>query len=150
VFRPDGKFAYCVNERSSTVTAFAYETATGALKELQTISTLPEYYDGPNTASWIGVHLNGEHLLVSNCGHHSIVLFTIDAADGTLTYVEDQSTYGKSPRHFGMDGRGKHFVVANQDASNILILRAPENGRVKPGGNVVSTPSPSCAKFLLK
>ena len=123
VFRPDGKFAYVVNERNSTVTAYAYDAQAGTLKELQSIATLPEYYDGPNLAMEIGVHPSGKNLLVSNCGHHSIVLFTIDAAKGTLTYVEDQSTYGTMPIHFGIDTDGKHVVVANQESGNILILR---------------------------
>jgi 6-phosphogluconolactonase (cycloisomerase 2 family) len=78
------------------------------------------------------------------------VLFRIDSEKGTLTYVEDQSTYGTMPVHFGMDGPGKHVVVANQESGSILILRAPENARVKPGGNVVKTPSPTCAKYLPK
>ena len=150
VYRPDGKFAYVVNELNSTVTAYTYDPKNGALKEIQTVATLPEHFDGPNTAAEIGVHPSGKNLLVSNCGHHSIVLFTIDARTGTLTYVEDQSTYGLNPRHFGIDADGKHVVVANQESHNILILRAPENARVKPGGNVVKTPSPTCAKFLPK
>jgi 6-phosphogluconolactonase len=149
VFRPDGKFAYVVNELDSTVTALAYDPAAGTLKELQTLSTLPGYYDGPNTAVEIGVHPSGKNLLVSNCGNHSVVLFTIDDS-GQLTYVEDQSTYGTNPRHFGIASDGKHVVVANQDSGSILILRSPENARVKPGGNVTKTPSPTCAKFLTK
>jgi len=148
VFRPDGKFAYVVNELNSTVTAFAYDSKAGALKELQTISTLPEYFDGTNTAAEIGVHPSGKYLLASNCGHHSVVLFSIDSDKGTLTYIEDQSTYGTMPRHFGMQASGKHFVVANQDSDSILILRAPEDARVKPGGNVVPALSPACAKFF--
>jgi 6-phosphogluconolactonase len=148
LFHPKGRFAYVVNELDSTVTTFAYDAEAGALKELQSISTLPPYFDGPNTAAEIGIHPSGKVLLASNCGHHSVVLFTIDPGNGTLTYVEDQSTYGTSPRHFSLDTAGKHVVVANQDSGSILILRAPENARVKPGGNVVETPSPTCAKFL--
>ena len=40
VFRPDGRFAYVVNEMSSTITAFNADRA-GSLKELQTVSTVP-------------------------------------------------------------------------------------------------------------
>lgn len=148
-FRPDGKFAYVINELSSTVTAFAYDAPAGALKELQTVSTLPPYFDGANTAAEIAVHPSGKYLFASNRGHHSVVLFNIDPADGTLAYVEDQSTYGTTPRHFGMDAAGKHIAVANQDAGNLLILRVdPENARLKPAGNVTETPSPACAQFL--
>jgi 6-phosphogluconolactonase len=150
LFHQKGKFAYVAHELDSTVSAFSYDAATGVLKELQTLSTLPGYYDGSNTVAEIGLHPSGKNLLVSNCGHNSIVLFNIDTTEGTLTYVEDQSTYGKTPRHFGIDATGKHTVVANYDSDNILILRSPENARVKPAGNVIETPSPTCAKFLPK
>jgi 6-phosphogluconolactonase len=148
VFRPDGKFAYVVNELDSTVAAFAYDARSGTLKQLQTLSTLPGYYDGPNRAAEIGVHPSGKYLLASNCGHHSVVLFSIDQQKGTLTYIEDQSTYGKTPLHFGMDTPGHHLAVANRESGTILILRAPENARVKPGGNVVEMPSAACAVFM--
>jgi 6-phosphogluconolactonase len=148
VFRPDGKFAYVVNELQSTVTALAYDAKAGALKELQTLSTLPAYYDGPNRAMELDVHPSGKHLFASNCGHNSIVLFSIDAEKGTLTYIEDQSTYGTMPVHFGMDTPGKHLAVANRESGSILILRAPESARVKPGGDVVKMPSAACAVFL--
>jgi 6-phosphogluconolactonase len=148
LFRPDGKFAYVVNELDSTVTVFAHDAGAGTLKPLQTLSTLPGYYDGPNRACEIGVHPSGKYLLVANGGHNSVVLFDIAAATGLLTYVEDQSTYGTMPVHFGMDADGKHFAVANRDSGSLLILRAPESGRVKPGGNSVKVPSPACAVFL--
>jgi 6-phosphogluconolactonase len=147
-FRPDGKFAYLVNLLDSTVTTFAYDPKAAALKPLQSLSTLPPYYDGPNQATAIGVHPSGKYLLVSNAGHHSVVLFRIDPSAGTLTYIEEQSTYGTMPADFGMDTPGKHFAVANRDSGSILILRAPENARVKPGGNVVKLPGPTSTSFL--
>jgi 6-phosphogluconolactonase len=148
VFGLDGKFAYVVNELDSTVTALAYDAKAGQLKALQTLTTVPGYYDGPNRATELGVHPSGKHLFVSNCGHNSVVLFGIDPEKGTLTYVEDQSTYGKMPVHFGMDTPGHHLAVANRESGTILILRAPENARVKPAGNVVKMPSAACAVFL--
>jgi 6-phosphogluconolactonase len=45
-FRPDGRFAYVINELDSTVTAFAYDAATGTLRDLQTVSTLPPSFEG--------------------------------------------------------------------------------------------------------
>jgi 6-phosphogluconolactonase len=148
VFHPDGKVAYRVNELDSTVTALGYDPQAGILTELQTLSTLPGYYDGPNRAAEIGVHPTGKFVYVSNCGHNSVVLYGVDPEKGTLTYIEDQSTYGTMPVHFGMDTPGKHFAVANHESGSILILRAPESGRVKPGGGVVKMPAAACAVFL--
>ena len=45
-FHPDGKHAYVIEEISCTVTAFDYDAATGALKSLQKISTLPKDFKG--------------------------------------------------------------------------------------------------------
>src|SRR5262249_60188105 len=71
VFRPDGRFAYVINELHSTVTAFAYDAGAGALHEVQTISTLPEHFDGANSGAEIDVHPSGRWLYASNRGHNS-------------------------------------------------------------------------------
>ncbi len=46
-FLPNARFAYAVNELDSTVTSYAYDAKTGALKPIETQSTVPGYYDGP-------------------------------------------------------------------------------------------------------
>lgn len=149
VFRPDGKFAYVNHELTSTVAAYSYDAAAGTLKELQTVSTLPGWYDGPNTGAELGVHPSGKWLYASNRGNNTVVLFTIDPADGTLTYVEEQNTGGKTPRHFGIEPSARHLTIANQDSDTLLACRIDSgNGRLKPSGVFASCPSPVCAKFL--
>ncbi|OLC40802.1 MAG: 6-phosphogluconolactonase [Acidobacteria bacterium 13_1_40CM_65_14] len=149
VFRPDGRFAYVVNEMSSTITAFAYESSAGVLRERQTVSTLPEHFDGANTTAEIDVHPSGKWLYVSNRGHNSVVLFNVDADKGTLAYVEEQGTGGFKPRHFGIEPSAKHLAIGNQDSDTVLVARIDAgNGRLKPSGVFASAPSPVCVKFL--
>ena len=149
IFRPDGRFAYVVNELSSTVTAYAYDSNTGVLKDAQTVTTLPEYFDGANTGAEVGVHPSGRYLYVSNRGHNSVVLFAIDPQRGTLTYIEEQGTGGSTPRHFGIEPSAKHLAIANQDSNTVLVCRIDAgNGRLKPSGVFASVPSPVCVKFL--
>jgi 6-phosphogluconolactonase len=149
VFRPDGRFAYVVNEMSSTVTVFSYAPGSGVLKEIQTVSTLPAYFTGDNTTAEIDVHPSGKWLYASNRGHNTIVLFNIDRANGTLTYVEEQVTRGSTPRHFGIDPSGRHFAVANQNSDTILMAQIDgSNGRLKPTSELASAPTPVCMKFL--
>ncbi len=149
IFRPDGRFAYVVNELSSTVTAYAYDSNTGVLKDAQTVTTLPEYFDGANTGAEVGVHPSGRYLYVSNRGHNSVVLFAIDPERGTLTYIEEQGTGGSTPRHFGIEPSAKHLAIANQDSNTVLVCRIDAgNGRLKPSGVFASVPSPVCVKFL--
>jgi len=149
VFRPDGRFAYVVNELSSTVTTFRYDANAGALHDLQTVSTLPEQFDGANTGAEVDVHPSGKWLYVSNRGHNSVVLFNVDSNTGRLTYVEEQGTGGFKPRHFGIDPSATYLAVGNQDSDTILVARIDAgNGRLKPSGVFAHAPSPVCMKFL--
>jgi 6-phosphogluconolactonase len=148
-FRPDGRFAYVINELDSTVTAFAYDAEAGSLRELQTVPTLPPSFDGSNTTAEIAVHPSGKYVYGSNRGHDSVALFEIDEAAGTLTFVEAQSTGGKTPRNFELDREGDHLIIANQNTNTLLVCRVDdESGRLKPSGALVEAPTPVCVKFL--
>jgi 6-phosphogluconolactonase len=95
------------------------------------------------------MHRTGKYLYASNVGHNSVVLFTIDPAKGTLTFVEEQGTGGRNPRHFGLEVAGKHLAIANQDSDKVLASRIDEgNGRLKPSGIFADVPSPAFVKFL--
>jgi len=149
VFRPDGRFAFVINELHSTVTAFSYDAGAGALHEVQTISTLPEHVDGANSGAEIDVHPSGRWLYASNRGHNSVVLFAIDADSGALAYVEEQGTGGFTPRHFGLDPTGTYLAVGNQNSDTILMTRVDAGrGRLKPSGVLSYAPAPVCMKFL--
>jgi len=131
------------------VVTFAYDSNAGSLKLLQTLSTLPGYYDGPNLAAEVDVHPTGQFLYVSNRGNNTVVLFGIDKEEGTLTYIEEQGTGGKTPRHFGIQPSAKHLVIANEESDTLLVCRIDAgNGRLKPSGVFASAPSPACAQFL--
>jgi 6-phosphogluconolactonase len=149
VFRPDGRFAYAGNARHSTITAFAYDATSGGLTEIETVSTVPEYFDGANRAAEVGMHPSGKYLYVSNVGHNSVVLFTIDPDKGTLTFIEEQGTGGKSPRHFGIEPSARHLAIANHESDTVLASRIDAgNGRLKPSGVFASAPSPVFVKFV--
>jgi 6-phosphogluconolactonase len=149
VFRPDGRFAYVGNEMTSTITVFAYDANAGVLKEVQTVSTLPEHFGRENSVAEIDVHPSGKWVYVSNRGHNSVVLFASDPNKGTLTWVEEQGTGGSKPRHFGIDPSATYLAIGNQDSDTVLMCRIDAgNGRLKPSGVFASVPSPVCIKFL--
>ena len=88
-------------------------------------------------------------MYASNRGHNSVVLFEIDPGKGTLNYVEEQGTGGKTPRHFGIEPSAKHLAIGNQDSDTILVCRIDAgNGRLKPSGVFADCPSPVCVKFV--
>jgi len=149
LFRPDGKFAYVLNEKASTINVYSYDVATGALTEAQVISTTPEFYDGPNTAIDLQAHHTGKWLYVSNTGHDSIVQFNVDGEKGTLTYVEEQGTGGRHPRQFGLQPNSMHMAISLPDTNQVLASRIDEgNGRLKPSGIFAEMPAPAAVRFL--
>jgi len=148
-FGRDGKFAYVNNEMTSTVTSFSYDDKSGALAEVQTLSTLPEGFKGNTSTAEIAVHPSGKFLYVSNRGHDSIATFSIDPAKGTLAFIEAFPTGGKTPRHFAIAPSGNHLLIENQGTGNIILCAIdPETGRLKTVGTPAQVPSPVCVVFV--
>jgi len=148
-FHPNGKFGYVIDEMMSTITAFSYQQASGALDVIQTISTLPQDFKGQSNAAEVEVHASGKYLYGSNRGHDSIAVFAINARKGTLTPVEDVPTLGKEPRSFAIDPTGAFLFAANQNSDNIVEFRIdPANGRLSPTGKVLEVSTPVCVIFV--
>jgi len=148
-FAPDGKRAYVINELHCTITAFDYDPASGALKEIQTVTTLPENFNGSNTCAEVRIHPTGKFLYGSNRGHDSIAVYGIDQSSGKLTFVEHETAEIKTPRNFNIDPTGKFCLVANQDADSVVVFRIDqETGALEPTGSKVAVASPVCIRFL--
>lgn len=148
-FHPNGKYAYVINELDCTVTAFTYEPASGALNDIQTITTLPEGFNGSNTCAEVRVHPNGRFLYGSNRGHNSIAVYRINRRYGTLTFVEHETADIKTPRNFNIDPTGKFCLVANQDGNSIVVFRINRRtGELEPTGHKITVGRPVCIRFL--
>ncbi|MBL9190285.1 MAG: lactonase family protein [Opitutaceae bacterium] len=149
--RPDGKFAYVINELLCTMAVFAVDAKSGALTAVQSISTLPPgeaVQRGQSTAE-VAVHPGGKFLYGSNRGHNTIVVYAIEAATGRLTLVEHQSTQGQTPRHFAIDPSGGWLLAENQGTDTVVVFRIdPKTGRLTPSGQSLAVPVPVCAVFV--
>jgi len=149
VFHPNGKYAYVINELDCTITAFAYDAASGALTEIQTITTLPDGFGGSNTCAEVRVHPSGKFIYGSNRGHDSIAIYGVDLANGTLTFVEHESTGIRTPRNFNIDSTGEFCLVANQGNDSVVVFRINQKtGALEPTGHRISVAKPVCVRFL--
>ena len=146
---PNNKFAYVINELDETVTVFAFDKAIGALKEIQTVPTLPADFTGTSYCADIHVHPSGKFLYGSNRGHDSIVVYRIDASTGKLTVAQHQSTQGKWPRNFAVDPTGQFLLVANQNTNNVVIFRIDaQTGQLSLTAHTLELPLPVCLKII--
>lgn len=148
-FSPDTKHAYVINELDNTVSACAFEAATGGLVTLQSLPTLPADWTSKNTTAEIQVHPNGKFVYASNRGHDSIAVFSRDPATGKLSPVGISPCGGKTPRHFTISPDGKWLLCAHQDSNTLAALPLdPTTGMLgSPKGTVIA-PNPICLLFL--
>lgn len=151
-FHPKGKFAYVCSEIASTVTACEYDAANGSLKDIQTVSIVPDGYAGAKGAAEIAVHPNGKFVYASNRdtsnkGNDIIATFAVDPAKGTLTVV-DHTQVGKIPRNFAIDPSGRYLFEANQDGASVLVYRIDaKTGKLTATGDKLDVPLPVCVVF---
>ncbi len=148
-FHPNGDYAYVINEIDSTFTAFRYDADAGTLAEFQTLSTLPDTFDGRSHCADIHVHPSGKFLYGSNRGHDSIAICTIDAETGHLTPTGHESTQGQTPRNFGLNPEGTFLFAANQQTNTVVTFAVDvESGELTATGAVTEVPAPVCLKLL--
>jgi 6-phosphogluconolactonase len=161
---PNGKFAYVIQELSSTVTAFNY--ALGKLSLFQTITTLAKDFKDKNKSFCADIHISpdGKFLYGSNrfvdAGNKNgvfaptntidtIVIYSIDQKTGKLTYIGNEPVLGKVPRNFMITPNGKFVLVANQETDNITIFkRDAKTGKLSPTGKQIEVPVPVCLKMV--
>ena len=147
-FHPGGRYLFVINETSSTITTLAWE-ARGALRELQTLSTVPEGFTGTNSCADLHVAPSGRFVYGSNRGHDSIAIFLFDEVGGELEALGHESTHGATPRNFALSPTGEFLLVANQDSDTVVTFRVEsDTGALTATGRVDRVPAPVCVKFL--
>jgi len=147
-FHPNGNYAYCIEELSGTVVAYAYHE--GRLDSLQRIFGYSRVQESSYGGADIHVSPDGRVLYSSNRweDENTIAMFSIDQQTGKLTLLGHQKTYGDHPRNFTIDPTGKYLLVANMLTNNIVVFkRNMKTGLLKKTKHEISVPSPSCLQM---
>jgi 6-phosphogluconolactonase len=146
-FGTDGRTLYVINELSSTLTVYAYDSASGELSPRQTVSSLPEGFDGKNTCAQVVVSPDGRFVYGSNRGHNSIATWAIGDG-GEVTLAGHEPTQGTDPRNFAIDPSGRWLLAANQRSDTIVHFRRDaESGLLTATGQVTQVPTPVAIVF---
>jgi len=143
-FHPNKRWAYGVNELTSTVQHYLWNTTdgiagSGPLALLtwagDEVSTLAAGFHGMNTAAEILVSPDGQYMVVSNRGENSLVVFKIDTTSGALSFVQRVPCGGKIPRQFTLDSTGNWLLCGNSGSDSITVF-AREQASGKLSGPV--------------
>ena len=146
VFHPHHKIAYLINELNATIDVLFYD-GMGEFEHFQTVSTLPEDYDGQKWASAIKLSADGKFLYASNRAHNSIAVFEV-IADGSLKLFEIVPTDGLNPRDFTLSPDQHYLIATHQDSPNATVFkRDPETGRLSSLSHDFYVPEAVCTVF---
>jgi 6-phosphogluconolactonase len=147
-FHPNGQHVYAINELKNSVTLFDYVVESGMLVERQTISTLPEDFDGVSHCADVKLTPNGRFLYGTNRGHDSIAVYAVGDA-GRLTLIAIEPSLGEGPQNLAITPGGELLLCANMPGNNVAVFRIdPERGRLTSVGEPVAMPKPSCIMLL--
>ncbi|MFB6318867.1 lactonase family protein [Saccharicrinis sp. FJH54] len=126
-FHPNGKFGYCVDELSGSVTVYAYED--GTLKKIESCKSY-ESNSGNYASADIHISQDGRFLYASNrTDENTISVFSINKKTGKLNRIQVYPVFGNHPRSFVLSPDGNYLITANQFSNNIVVLkRDPESG----------------------
>ena len=158
-FHPGDKFAYVLNELSSSIEVFDFDPIRGSFIWIQTVSTLPKdtnhvrpKFDptnpgkvpsGTNTTAEIRVHSSGNWVYATNRGMNTVAMFTVDPDSGKLTATGWVPTQGEIPRGMNIDPSGAFLCVGNQNSDLIVVFRIDtQDGKLKGPVHTLSSPVP--------
>jgi len=131
-FHPSQPMAYFSNEQGRSVTAYRFDAASGTLHARQTVSTLPDGYDGQSSCSQIRIDPSGKFLYAPNRGHNSIACFAVDAATGLVAPVARVAAE-PVPRAFNLDPAGRFLYAAGLESGRLVAYRIDaDTGGLEP------------------
>ena len=149
-FHPHGRWAYCVNELTSSVSQLGWDATNGTLTLIGETPLLPPGYQGAtSTGSEIIFDSNGLFAYVANRGDDFVMGFAVDPTTGKLSSPRRTPCGGKTPRHISLDPAGRWLLVADQDSNLIAVFsRNPKRGRLAFTGPTFPIQSPQCILFV--
>ncbi len=149
-FSPDGKFLYVVGELSGTVTGYAIDGQTGALKQVSEASGIPaslglahgearsaannDLKDDPTPRIWaadIRLSPDGSLLYITERTTSSVSAFKVDTKDGSLKFLGNYPVQEKQPRNIAFFPNGKWLLVTGEKSQTIGSYRIGDKGSLE-------------------
>lgn len=148
VFGQGGRIVYVLSEQNSTIDAFRFDPATGALSAFQRVRSLPMGFAGSNLGAELVISPDGRILYATQRLHDAISTLAV-GPDGRLSLVDETWTRGDYPRNCTIDPSGRWLYCANQRGDNITTFRIdPASGQPGFTGQYFGIGSPVTMSFL--
>ncbi|MDA0349212.1 MAG: beta-propeller fold lactonase family protein [Verrucomicrobia bacterium] len=143
IFHSWKNIMYQGNEKDDTITAYTMDVESGDLSSFQTISTVPDGYDGKSNLSELHLTPNGKFLYIANRGHNSIVGYEVDTGNGKLRRLGFYDVGERTIRSFSIEPSGNYLYAAGQKSGDLVTFSINQRSGaltqsdvVKAGGGI--------------
>ena len=143
LFHPRRAFAVVLSELAATLTLL--DAGDGKLRPLQSLATQPADFKGENLGGHLELNADGTRVYVSNRGHDSIAVFTLE--NGRLELIQHAASGGAHPRHFVLLEKEGLMVVAHEKDGRVTLFDIAADGTLAPKGEGATVPG---ACFVLR
>lgn len=144
-FTNNGEYAYVLGELANQVILLKYHPKRCIFDQIQSISTLPGNWIGENGCGAMYLSKDQKYLYVSNRGHNSVSVFSVDETNYQLKTIQNIPSGGDFPREFCLDQSEKYMIVGNQKSDSIAIYQRDfKTGRLTLLSINHDVPEPVC------
>jgi 6-phosphogluconolactonase len=123
IIHPNGRFAYSVEEMSSSVASYTRDRNTGALTPLERFLPVPRTFTSRTSGADIHFSPDAKFLYASIRGLNNIAIYSVNSRSGKLTFIGLEDGRGDHPRNFCVDKKGEYVFVENMRSNNIAIFK---------------------------
>jgi 6-phosphogluconolactonase len=146
-FHPNGRFAYCVTEMTSSVVVLRWDARPGVLETVQEVVMRSPEFQGVTAGDDVVIDREARFAYATDRFDDIIATFAISPESGRLTLLNRTSCGGKVPRHLTLDPSGRWLLVANQASDNIAVLARDARTGQLAAGKSFSLSRPQCLVF---
>lgn len=148
-FGADGRFVYLLNELGAQVATLRWDPVAGRLAPVEVVSINGPDFAGAPSGAEIAVGAGGRVVYVANRGEHTLLVYRVDPARGTLRLLQRTPSGGKSPWSFALHASGRWLLVANQGSAGVNLFGIdPATGLLADSGRSVAVPAPVSLTFV--
>ncbi|UTD27767.1 6-phosphogluconolactonase [Bradyrhizobium sp. WD16] len=152
VFHPDGTSVYLLNELSAALIVYGYDAASGAWREVQTTSALPQgfagkAFEGKPWAADLHLTSDGRFLYASERTSSTIAAFRVEDG-GRLAPLGSVPTQ-RQPRGFAIDPSGRVLAAVGElsDAMTVYAIDGA-SGALRPVQTLEVGGKPNWVEFV--
>jgi 6-phosphogluconolactonase len=120
VFSKDSRFVYLLNELDAAIDVLAFDEASGTLRPLQTLGSLPPGFAGEPWASDLHLTPDGRFLYCSERRSDTLAAFRVDMERGALSPIGHVPTESQ-PRGFHITPDGRFLIAAGQRSHRLRL-----------------------------